>query len=123
MLKELKESIDKGLEYATMTKDKLTKAANELAKENKLTKEEAKKLMDHLVRKSEEARKSLEHDLQDLVHGALKKMNVPAKEDLRKLEERIKKLESFHKTPAKPKAKPVAVKKPKPAAPKKKTVK
>jgi len=50
MFEELKKSIDKGLEYAFMTTDKLTKAAREMAKENNLTKEEAKKLLDHLVR-------------------------------------------------------------------------
>jgi polyhydroxyalkanoate synthesis regulator phasin len=122
MLKELKESIDKGIEYATMTTDKLTKAAAELARENKLTKEEAKKLLDHLVQKSEATRKTLENDLQELLKSTLKKMNIPAQEDIRRLEDRIKKLESYHKSPAKPKAKPAAVKKPKAAA-KKKVVK
>ena len=60
MFEELKKSIDKGLDYAFMTTDKLAKAAKEMAKENNLTKEEAKKLLDLLVKKSEETRKTLE---------------------------------------------------------------
>jgi len=51
MFEELKKSIDKGLDYAFMTTDKLAKAAKEMAKENNLTKEEAKKLLDLLVKK------------------------------------------------------------------------
>jgi len=42
MFENLKEKLDKGIEYAFMTSEKITKAAKELAKENNLTKEEAK---------------------------------------------------------------------------------
>lgn len=119
MLEELKKSIDKGIDYAFATKDKLTKAAQELAKENKLTKEEAKKLYDHLLKRSDEARKTLEADLHVFIQNSMKKMNIPTAADIKKLEERIKKLESGGKTPAKPKAKP----KTKPVAAKKKLAK
>ena len=115
MFEELKKSIDKGIEYAFMTRDKLTQAAKEMAKENKLNKEEAKKLLDHLVKKSEETKKNLQDDLQELIKNTLKKMNIPAQEEIKKLEARIAKLESYHKTPVKPKA----VKKAKPAVAKK----
>jgi polyhydroxyalkanoate synthesis regulator phasin len=108
MLEELKKSLDKGIDYAFATKDKITKAAQEMAKENKLTKEEAKKLYDHLLKKSEETRKNLEADLHVFVQNSLKKMNIPSGEEIKKLEDRIKKLESGGKTPAKPKAKPKA---------------
>jgi len=121
MLENLKKNIDKGLDYAVMTKDKLTKAAKDLAKENNLTKEEAKKLIDHLLKKSEEARKSLESDLQDAVQSVMKKMNIPSKDEIKKLEDRIKKLEGFHKSTVKPAAKPKPVKKTIPVAAKKKT--
>ena len=69
MLEELKKSIDKGLDYAALTRDKITQAAKEMAKDNKLNKEEAKKLMDHWLKKSEEARKTIEADIQQLVHA------------------------------------------------------
>jgi polyhydroxyalkanoate synthesis regulator phasin len=106
MFEDLKKTIDKGLDIAFMNAEKLAQAAKDLAKENKLTKEEAKKLYDYLVKKSEEAKKTVEDDLQVLVKNTLKKMNVSTKDDLKKLEDRIKKLESAKKAPVKAKPAP-----------------
>ncbi|MCX6241734.1 MAG: phasin family protein [Bacteroidetes bacterium] len=106
MFEELKKSLDKGIEYAFMTTDKLAKAARDMAKENNLTKEEAKKLLDLLVKKSEETKKNLEVNFQELVKTTLHKMNVPTKEEIRSLEARIKKLEA-KKVPVKTAKKPV----------------
>ncbi|MCK9218883.1 MAG: hypothetical protein PHF97_02050 [Bacteroidales bacterium] len=119
MLEELKKSIDKGIDYAFMTGDKIAQSAKEMAKENKLTKEDAKKLYDHLMKKSVETRKNFETEMQIIVKNTLKKINIPTQDDIKKMEERIKKLESLQKTPAKPKStvqgivktKPVVVKK------------
>jgi polyhydroxyalkanoate synthesis regulator phasin len=118
MFEDLKKSIDKGLDYAFMNAEKLAQAAKDLAKENKLTKEEAKKLYDHLLKKSEEAKKTVEADLHVLVQNTLKKMNIPSKDEVKKLEERIKKLEAVKKTPVKAKPAPKVVAKPKAKAPK-----
>jgi polyhydroxyalkanoate synthesis regulator phasin len=114
MFEDLKKSIDKGLDFAFMNAEKLAQSAKDLARENKLTKEEAKKLYDYLVAKSEEAKKVVEDDLQVLVKNTLKKMNIPSKEEVKKLEDRIKKLEAAKKAPAKVKPAPKVVKKPKP---------
>jgi len=106
MFEELKKSFDKGLDYAFMTTDKLAKAAREMAKENNLTKEEAKKLLDLLIKKSEETKKTLEDNFQELVKNTMKKMNIPTKEEIQKLEDRIKKLEA-KKAPVKTVKKPI----------------
>ena len=106
MLEKLKETIDKGIEYAFMTTEKLAQAAKEMAKENNLTREEAKKLMDYLVKKSEETRHTLESSMQDMLKAALKKMNIPDQNEIRKLEARIIKLEGYHKKPARSVRKP-----------------
>jgi len=114
MFEDLKKTIDKGLEYAFMNAEKLAQAAKDLANENKLTKEEAKKLYEHLVAKSEEAKKTVETELQQLVKNTLKKMEIPTREDIHKLEERIVNLESAKKahTKAKPnQKKPAGTKK------------
>jgi polyhydroxyalkanoate synthesis regulator phasin len=105
MFEDLKKTLDKGMDYAFMTKDKVEKAVKEFAKENNLTKEEAKKLIDQMVKKSEETRNYLEERAVELQKAAIAKMNLVTKEDYRKLEDRIKKLEGFHKSPAKPKKK------------------
>ena len=114
MLEELKKSIDKGLEFAVSTRDKITQAAKEMAKENKLTKEEAKKLMDHLLEKSDEARKNLETEVQKVIQASLKKMKVPTQEEIKALEARIKTLEGSRKSAVKtkPAAKKAAKQKP-----------
>ena len=106
MLEELKKSVDKGVDFAFATGEKIAKAAKEMAKENKLTKEEAKHLLDYLVKKSEETRATIEKELQEVVKTSLKKMNIPTKDDVKKLEDRIKKLEGRKRAPAKAKAKP-----------------
>ena len=115
MFEDLKKSIDKGLDFAFMNAEKIAQSVKDLAKENKLTKEEAKKLYDYLVKKSEEAKKTVEDDLQVLVKNTLKKMNIPTQEDLKKLEDRIKKLEPVKKAPVKAKPAAKIVKSPKPA--------
>jgi polyhydroxyalkanoate synthesis regulator phasin len=112
MLESLKQKIDKGVDFAFMTTEKVAKAAKDFAKENNLTKEEARKVMDYLVKKSEETRKNLEDNVQELVKSTLEKFNAPVRADLKKLEERIKKLEGSGRTPVKPKV--VTKKKPVP---------
>jgi polyhydroxyalkanoate synthesis regulator phasin len=109
MFEDLKKTMDKGMDYAFMTKDKIEKAVKDFAKENNLNKEEAKKLMDQMVKKSEETWKNVEEKVVDLQKTAIQKMNLVTKEDYKKLEDRIKKLEGFHKTPA-PKKKVVSAK-------------
>ena len=111
MFEELKKALDKGMDYAFMTKDKVEKAVKEFAKENNLNKEEAKKLLDQMVKKSEETRNYLEERAVELQKAAIAKMNLVTKEDYKKLEERIKKLEGNKKTAAKPKKKVAEAKK------------
>ena len=101
MFEELKKTIDKGIEFAFMTKDKIQQSVKEIAKDNNLTKEEAKKLFDQLVKKSEEAKKNLEEKIVEVQKAAITKMSLVTKAEYQVLEDRIKKLEALLKTPAK----------------------
>jgi polyhydroxyalkanoate synthesis regulator phasin len=100
MFEQLKKSFDKGVEFAFMTKDKIQQSVKEIAKENNLNKEEAKKLLDQLLKKSEEVRSNLEVRIAEMQKAAIDKMNLVTREDYKKLEERIKKLEGTRKVPA-----------------------
>jgi polyhydroxyalkanoate synthesis regulator phasin len=100
MFENLKKAWDRGVEYAFETRDKIEKAAKEFAKENNLNKEEAKKLLDQWIKRSEEARKSLEKQVVEIQKSAINKMNLVTREDYKKLENRIKKLEGYHTTTA-----------------------
>jgi polyhydroxyalkanoate synthesis regulator phasin len=109
MFENLKQAFDKGVEYAFTTTEKIEKAAKEFAKENNLNKKEAKKLIDHWVKKSEEMKVSLEIKIAELQKTTISKMNLVTMEHYKALEGRIKKLEGTGKQTMKParKAKPV----------------
>ena len=97
MFENLKQAFDKGVEYAFTTSEKIEKAAMEFAKENNLNKEEAKKLIEHWVKKSEEMKATLEKQITELQKATIAKMNLVTKEDYKALELRIKKLEGSGK--------------------------
>jgi len=111
MFENLKKAFDKGIEFAFSTEAKIEKAARDFAAENNLNKEEAKKLLDQWLKKSEEAKKAMEKQMVDLQKNLLEKMNLVTKQDMKKLEDRIKKLEGLGKKPAIPKKKSAPVKK------------
>ena len=100
MIENLKKTLDKGVEYAFMTTEKIAKAAKELAQENDLTKEEAKKLLDYLQKKSVVTRQNMEKTMQEFLKASLRKMDIPTREEVKKLEDRIRKLEGTKKKPA-----------------------
>jgi polyhydroxyalkanoate synthesis regulator phasin len=107
MFEQIKKTFDKGVELAFSTKDKIQQSVLEIAKENNLTKEEAKKLLDQVMKKSEEIKGNLEVKITELQKAAIEKMNLVSKKELTTLEERIVKLEkqlnihSKSKTPSK----------------------
>ncbi len=104
MFEGLIKTFEKGKEYAFETTDKIEKAAKDFAAENNLTKEEAKKLLDQWLKKAGEARKTIEKQVTEMQKSAIATMNLVTKEDLKKLEDRIKKLEKGHKAPVKAKS-------------------
>jgi polyhydroxyalkanoate synthesis regulator phasin len=111
MFENLKKAFDRGVEFAFATEAKIEKAAKDFAAENNLTKEEATKLLNQWIKKSEEARKAMEKQMTELQKNLLAKMNLVTKQDIKKLEDRIKKLEGSGKKPVTPKKKSTPVKK------------
>ncbi|MCD4676503.1 MAG: phasin family protein [Desulfobacula sp.] len=91
----LKKTILTGIGIASMTKDKIEKLGKKISEESKLTAEEGKKFINDLLKQSEKAKDDLEAQVQKLVKKALKKFNIPTREDLNRLEKRIKKLENL----------------------------
>jgi len=54
---------------------------------------EGKKLIDELLKKSEQARKDLEIKVESMVEKALGKMNLDGKEDISTLEKMLRRIE------------------------------
>ena len=91
----LKKTMLTGIGIASMTKDKIEELGKKISEESKLTAEEGKKMVNDLLKQSEKAREDLENQVQKLVKIALEKLDIPTREDLNRLEKRIKKLENL----------------------------
>ena len=91
----LKKTILTGIGIASMTKDKVEELGKKISEESKLTAEEGRKLVNDLLKQSEKARENLETQVQKFVKTALEKLDIPTREDLNRLEKRIKKLENL----------------------------
>ncbi len=81
--------------FAAQTEDKLTKLMQKLLEQNKVTKEEAKSFLDDYSDKIKELTKTFDKKLEDfLSEDILEREFVPASE-LKKIEDRIAKLEKI----------------------------
>jgi polyhydroxyalkanoate synthesis regulator phasin len=92
MLDLMKKAIFAGLGLAFMTKEKVEEFSKELVEKGKLSQTEGKEFIDELQKKSEEARKKLEEQIQNAVNNTLKKMNIATKDDISRVEKQLTKL-------------------------------
>ncbi len=86
-----------GVGLAAMAGEKVEELAKELAEKGKLSEAEARKLADNMVKKSAKARKDLNTHIEKWTEQAIHKMHLPTKDDIRRLESRIAKLEKAGK--------------------------
>ena len=93
MLELIRKGLLTGLGLAAITKDKIEEFVNEAVQRGEVSEKEGRELIDRLLKKSEEARHDLEHKVGDLVRATLEKMNIPAREELERLERRVTELE------------------------------
>ena len=98
MLDLTRKAILTGVGLGLLAKDKIDEVVEKIREENKLTEEESRKLAKELLDQSEEARKNLEEEVKKTVADALKKLDIPSREDLENLNTRIEKLENQMET-------------------------
>jgi polyhydroxyalkanoate synthesis regulator phasin len=94
MVELIKKTLLAGVGLAFMTKDKAEEAAKKIVEEAKIAEGEGKKFVNELIKKSEEARVSVEKIVNNAVQTTLAKLDLPSKEEIKRLEARIKELES-----------------------------
>lgn len=99
MIDLFKKTMYMGLGLAEMTREKMEEISKELMKKGELSEKEGRDFVDELSRKSQQARKSLEKRVDEMVAGALSRLNVATKTDLAALEKKLS------KKPAAPRAK------------------
>ena len=80
-----------GLGLAYMTKEKIEERSKDLIEKWKLSEKEGKDLVDELKKKSEEAKTNAQQQVEKLVSKTIEKMNIASKEDLEKLEKKLRK--------------------------------
>jgi polyhydroxyalkanoate synthesis regulator phasin len=90
----LKKTLYAGVGMAFLTREKIEEMAKRLAEEAKLGESEGKKFIDEFLKKSEEAKTSLQRAVDAGVSSALERMNVARDRDLKALEARVKALEA-----------------------------
>lgn len=90
----LKKTLYAGVGMAFLTRDKIEDMAKKLAEEAKLGEAEGRKFIDEFLKKSEEAKSSLQRAVDSGVASALESMNVARDRDVKALEARVKALEA-----------------------------
>ena len=75
------------------TTERLQKVIDDLVSKGKLSEEEGKKVVDDVVKTSENRRDEYEGRFRNIVDGVLSKLNLPQGDAYEKLEKRVKSLE------------------------------
>ena len=90
----LKKTLYAGVGLAFFTRDKLEELGKRVAEEANLTEADAKKFIDEVIRKSEDAKAAFDKAVNTGVAATLEKLDIPRRSDLKALEDRVKALES-----------------------------
>jgi len=82
-----------GVGLAALTKEKLDEVVDTLKRERGLTEEEGRHLAEEIKERAEMARRNLETRIDAAVRKAYRKMKLVSADDLKKLIQRVEKLE------------------------------
>lgn len=78
---------------ASFTREKIEEVAGELVKRGEMSEKEGRDFIDELTAKSKELKKDLESRTEKAVNDALKRVNVPSRQEIEELKSRIAVLE------------------------------
>ncbi|ANB57315.1 hypothetical protein GFC29_736 [Anoxybacillus sp. B7M1] len=82
-----------GLGLASVSKEQAEKLVDELVKRGELSLEESKDVIDQWIRQKEEGKAEFQRAVREQLKQMLDKLDLATKEDIRQLEERIQRLE------------------------------
>ncbi len=83
-----------GMGLLSITKKRAESMANALIKEGEISSKEGSAFVKDLLKKSEVQRKELERRINREIRNSIKAMGLASKDDIKRLEKRIKKLEA-----------------------------
>ena len=93
MYEFLKKGMLLGIGLASLTREKIESAVEDLIKRGEITEKEGKNLVEELKTRSDDMRSEMTKKVEKAVSDTLDKINVPRMADLEDLERRIEKLE------------------------------
>jgi len=94
MMKEfVKKSMLFGVGLAMATKEKIESVVDDMIARGEMSEKEGKETVHALVEKSEEVKKDFMEKVDGMVQDALKRLNVPTREEVDVLKEKIEALE------------------------------
>ncbi len=88
----IKKTLLTGVGLAVMTKDKVEELGKEFASQAKLSENEGKEFVDHLLKQSETARKDFESRINSAVQKAVAGLNLASKDEVAKLSAKVEEL-------------------------------
>lgn len=97
MLEAINKAFLVGVGLATMAGEKVEELAKELAEKGKLSEKEAHDLAKDMLKRSTQARKDLQAQVEKCLEQSLHKMHLPTKDEIDSLKARIAKLEKAGK--------------------------
>lgn len=97
MIELLRKTVYATVGMVLVTRDVAEEMGKKIAQEAKMSESEGKKFIDELMKKTDQARVSLEKMINEKVELALKKINIPSREELKNIECRLSKLEKQEK--------------------------
>lgn len=94
MLDLLKKTLLAGVGLAAMTKDKVEAMAREVAQSADLSSDKGQEFVAEVMQRAEKAREDLESTIQKVVNENLRKTDLPSRDDISRLSDRLAALES-----------------------------
>ena len=94
MVEILKKALLASVGVTYLTKDKIEEVGKKILQDAHVNETEGRKFVDELVKKSVEAKSSLEKTVAEKIQAALHAMNLPTRNDVNELKNRIAELEA-----------------------------
>jgi polyhydroxyalkanoate synthesis regulator phasin len=94
MVDILKKALLASVGVAYLTKDKIEEIGKKIVQDANVSEAEARKFIDELVQKSNEAKVSLEKTVGEKIQAAVHAMNLPTRKDMDELKRKIADLEA-----------------------------
>jgi polyhydroxyalkanoate synthesis regulator phasin len=86
-----------GIGLATLTREKIEEAVDELIKKGEMSEKEGRETIDDLVKRSKAVTDELAEKVEKMVSETLMKLNIPTRDEYLELKDKVERLESSQK--------------------------